>query len=35
MNSHTGKRNWRERFPAITNSEHWHQSTKPGKYRNA
>ncbi|GJQ91810.1 putative reverse transcriptase, RNA-dependent DNA polymerase [Tanacetum coccineum] len=21
MNSHTGKRNWRERFPAITNSE--------------
>ncbi|GKA21509.1 ARID DNA-binding domain-containing protein [Tanacetum coccineum] len=34
MNSHTGKRNWRERFPAITNSEHWYQSTKPGKYRN-
>nr|GEU50595.1 zinc knuckle CX2CX4HX4C [Tanacetum cinerariifolium] len=31
MNSHTGKRNWRERFPAITNFEHWHQSTKPGK----
>ncbi|GJS40601.1 putative reverse transcriptase domain-containing protein [Tanacetum coccineum] len=34
MNSHTGKRNWRERFPAITNSEHWYQSTKPGNYRN-
>nr|GEW22018.1 ARID DNA-binding domain-containing protein [Tanacetum cinerariifolium] len=34
MNLHTGKRNWRERFPAITNSEHWHQSTKPRKYRN-
>nr|GEU94969.1 ARID DNA-binding domain-containing protein [Tanacetum cinerariifolium] len=34
MNSHTGKMNWRERFPAITNSEHWYQSTKPGKYRN-
>ncbi|GKA57585.1 L-type lectin-domain containing receptor kinase IX.1-like protein [Tanacetum coccineum] len=33
MNSHTGKRNWRERFPAITNSEHsgaWNGSLHSG-----
>nr|GEW30161.1 ARID DNA-binding domain-containing protein [Tanacetum cinerariifolium] len=33
MNSHNGRKNWRERFPAIINSEHWYQSLKPGKYR--
>nr|GEX99399.1 ARID DNA-binding domain-containing protein [Tanacetum cinerariifolium] len=33
MNSHNGRRNWKERFPAIINSEHWHQSLKPRKYR--
>nr|GEV97711.1 ARID DNA-binding domain-containing protein [Tanacetum cinerariifolium] len=34
MNSHTGRMNWRELFPSVTNSEHWHQSLKPGKHRN-
>ncbi|GJZ12529.1 ARID DNA-binding domain-containing protein [Tanacetum coccineum] len=34
MNSHPVKKNWRELFPSRTNSEHWHQSTKPGKHRN-
>nr|GEX76599.1 ARID DNA-binding domain-containing protein [Tanacetum cinerariifolium] len=33
MNSHNGRRNWRERFPAAINSEHWRQSLKSGKYR--
>nr|GEW71288.1 hypothetical protein [Tanacetum cinerariifolium] len=34
MNSHSVKMNWRELFPSITDSEHWHQSLKPGKHRN-
>nr|GEX49707.1 ARID DNA-binding domain-containing protein [Tanacetum cinerariifolium] len=34
MNSHPVKKNWRERFPSITNFEHWYQSLKPGKHRN-
>ncbi|GJU55814.1 ARID DNA-binding domain-containing protein [Tanacetum coccineum] len=34
MNSHPVKKNWRELFPSRTNSEHWYQSTKPGKHRN-
>nr|GEY84069.1 zinc knuckle CX2CX4HX4C [Tanacetum cinerariifolium] len=34
MNSHIGRMNWRELFPSITDSEHWHQSLKPGKHRN-
>nr|GEY23930.1 ARID DNA-binding domain-containing protein [Tanacetum cinerariifolium] len=34
MNSHIVKMNWRELFPSITDSEHWHQSLKPGKHRN-
>nr|GFB17679.1 hypothetical protein [Tanacetum cinerariifolium] len=33
MNSHAGRMNWRELFPSITDSEHWHQSLKPGKHR--
>nr|GEU52872.1 ARID DNA-binding domain-containing protein [Tanacetum cinerariifolium] len=34
MNSHPVKKNCRELFPSVTNSEHWHQSLKPGKHRN-
>nr|GFB14456.1 nucleotide-binding alpha-beta plait domain-containing protein [Tanacetum cinerariifolium] len=34
MNSHTVKMNWRKLFLSITDSEHWHQSLKPGKHRN-
>nr|GEY75381.1 ARID DNA-binding domain-containing protein [Tanacetum cinerariifolium] len=34
MNSHPVKKNWRELFTSVTNSEHWYQSLKPGKHRN-
>nr|GFA29530.1 ARID DNA-binding domain-containing protein [Tanacetum cinerariifolium] len=27
-------RNWNKGFPSRSTLEHWHQSTKPGKYRN-